>query len=124
MASSESRRRKQLEKKKKKRAEKNRQIVVRRDAGLAEQLSMRSKAPIYQCLVSTGINEGGLGEVVISRRTSSGEMAFSLFLIDRYCMGVKDCFGRVTSGIKYREFLDHMAERGREMRRIDPSSAR
>ena len=124
MASSESRRRKQLEKKKKKRVDKKHQITVRRNAGLADQLSMRSKAPVFQCLVAAGMDQGGLGEVVISRRTASGEIAFSLFLVDRYCMGVKDCFGRITSGSQYREFLDQLAERGRIMRTIDPSSAR
>jgi len=124
MASSEARRRKQLEKKKKKRAEKHREIVARRDAGLAEQLSMRSKAPVYQSLVSVDLDQKGLGEVLISRCTASGEIVFGLFLIDRYCMGVKDCFGQIGSSVKYREFLDQMADRGRELRAIDPASAR
>lgn len=124
MASSESRRRKQLEKKKKKRAEKHRQIATRRDAGLAEQLSMRAKAPVYECLMSVSLDTGGLGEVIMTRRTTSGEIALGLFLIDRYCMGVKDCFGRIETVARYRELLNNMADQGRELRTIDPASAR
>ena len=124
MASSESRRRKQLEKKKKKRNEKRHEIVVRRNAGLADQLLARAKAPILECFVSGDLNRGGLGEVLIARRSTSGEIAIGLFLVDRYCMGVKDCFGRLFSGSKYAEFKEGMRLKGRNLQKIDASSAR
>ena len=124
MASSEARRRKQLEKKKKKRTEKQHQIKVRQNAGIGEKLIMRAKAPIYECLISSDIDHDGLVEVVISRCSASGEIAFSLFLIDRQCMGVKDCYSRIVTTVRYREFVDNMKDHGRALRSIDPPSAR
>jgi len=124
MASSEARRRKQLEKKKKKRGDKRHQIVVRRNAGLADQLLARSKAPVLECLISNDLKDEGLGEVVIARRSASGEIALGLFLIDRYCMGVKDCFGRLVSGADYSKFKEDMRNRGRNLNKIDAASAR
>lgn len=124
MASSEVRRRKQLEKKKKKRSEKQHQIRVRQNAGMGDRLLMRAKSPIHECLVSGDIDHQGLGEVVISRCSASGEIAFSLFLIDRHCMGVKDCYSRIVTVAGYRDFIDHMRDNGRPMRAIDPQSAR
>jgi len=124
MASSEVRRRKQLEKKKKKRSEKLHQIRVRQNAGMGDRLLMRARAPIHECLVSADIVGQGLGEVVISRCSASGEIAMSLFLIDRHCMGVKDCYSRIVTAAGFRDFVGHMRDNGRPMRVIDPPSAR
>jgi hypothetical protein len=124
MASSESRRRKQLEKKKRKRADKRHEIHVRNSSGLAEQLKRRSVAPVYECLISAELELEGLGDVLISRRAPSGEIAFAVFLVDRYCMGVKNCFGRICSGPQYRSFRESMTNPGRIFKKIDPSSAR
>ncbi|MEZ6031710.1 MAG: hypothetical protein R3C17_01280 [Planctomycetaceae bacterium] len=124
MASSESRRRKQLEKKKKKRSDKRHQIVVRRNAGLADQLAMRAKAPIYECFTSSTLDSEGLGEVVISRKSASGEIAMGVFLMDRYCMGVKDCFGRLVSGAEFEDFKENLKAKGLSLKKIDASSAR
>ena len=124
MASSESRRRKQLEKKKKKRSDKRHQIVVRRNAGLADQLTVRAKAPIHECLISNTLESRGLGEVVIARKSASGEIAMGVFLIDRYCMGVKDCFGRLVSGAQFEDFKENMRAKGLSPKKIDASSAR
>lgn len=124
MAGSDSRRRKQLEKKKKKRSEKKHQLTVKRNAGIAEQLLARAKYPIHECFVNPSVRDLGMGEVLISRRGPAGEMAYSLFLIDRYCLGVKDCFGRVGSGANYRRLVDSIAESGHKWAHIDPASAR
>ena len=124
MASSEARRRKQLEKKKKKRAEKRHEIKVRNSSGLAEQLKRRITAPVYECLIASELEYEGLGDVLISRRAPSGDIAFGLFLVDRYCMGVKDCFGQICTGSEYRGFKEDMTATGRVFRKIDPASAR
>ena len=78
MASSQNRQRKQLEKKKKKRNEKHQQLVVRPNAGLADQLLARSKAPVHECFVSANLQAHGIGQVLISRRSASGEIALGV----------------------------------------------
>lgn len=124
MASSESRRRKQLEKKKKKRNDKRHQIVVKRNAGLAEKLAMRANAPVHECLVTAELGGGGFVEVVISRKSASGEIAFGLFLIDSYCMGVKNCLARILSVSQYNDFKEDVRAKGRILKALDPPSAR
>jgi len=36
----------------------------------------------------------GMGEVLVSRMHASGNITYALFLIDFYCLGVKDSFYR------------------------------
>jgi hypothetical protein len=40
----------------------------------------------------------------------TGEVAFGAFLIDRYCLGVKDAFGDIRTRGEYRELVEHVAE--------------
>ncbi len=122
MAKSQAKRTKQLEKKKRKRNEKYRQVTRLKNASPAELLKRHSKAPILDCYVGDALETQGLGYVVISRQLASGEVAFAAFLIDRYCMGAKDAFGKIVPRSQYREQTEKMQTMG--MRPIDPASAR
>lgn len=62
------------------------------------------KAPIHECWMSTTIFENGMGHVVISRRLVNGDIAFGVFLLDVYCLGVKDCFLSIKSESEYDDF--------------------
>ena len=124
MATSETRRRKQLEKKKKKRDGKRHEMTVKRNMGLAEKVLQRSKAPVMECLMTDSLINSGLGYVVIARRCSAGEILISNFLVDRYCLGVKNCFATFISPSKYTEMVEGMKDRGLGPRRIDATSAR
>lgn len=124
MATSETRRRKQLEKKKKKRDGKRHEMTLQRNMSLAEKVLLRSKAPIMECLMTDSLIENGLGYVVIARRCSAAEILISNFLIDRYCLGVKNCFATFVSPSKYTEMVEGMKDRGLGPRRIDAASAR
>jgi len=124
MVSSESRRRKQLEKKKKKRDGKRHELVLKSNLSLAEKVLLRSKAPVMECIMAESLQSRGLGPVIIARRVSTGEILLSNFLVDRYCLGVKDCFARFVYPSQYQDMLDSMAERDMECVRIDAPSAR
>ncbi len=123
MATSETRRRKQLEKKKKKRDSKRHEMTLKRNMSLAEKVLLRSKAPIMECLMTDSLIDSGLGYVVIARRCSAGEVLISNFLVDRYCLGVKNCFATFISPGKYAEMVEGMKDRGLGPRRIDAASA-
>jgi len=45
---------------------------------------------IFECLVNTGWKESGMANVVIARKHSNGNVTFAIFLVDLYCLGVKD----------------------------------
>ena len=124
MATSETRRRKQLEKKKKKRDSKRHDLTLKRNMSLAERVLQRSKAPIMECLMTDSLIKSGLGYVVIARRCSAGEILVSNFLIDRFCLGVKNCFAAFLTPSRYAEMIDGMKARNLGPRRIDAPSAR
>jgi hypothetical protein len=124
MATSETRRRKQLEKKKKKRDSKRHEITLKRNMSLAERVLQRSKAPIMECLMTDSLIDRGLGYVIITRRCSPGEILVSNFLIDRFCLGVKNCFATFISPSQYADMIDGMKARSLGPRRIDAPSAR
>lgn len=48
--------------------------------------------PIDGCWVQEGWKESGLATVVVARRQPNGAIVFGSFLVDHYCLGVKDAF--------------------------------
>ena len=42
-------------------------------------------------------SDEGIGEVLVSRRLNNGNVAFSVFLVDMYCLGVKDAFADIRA---------------------------
>jgi hypothetical protein len=124
VTASESRRRKQLEKKKKKRNGKRHELALKSNMSHAEKVLLRSKAPIMECIMAKTLESQGLGYVIIARRISTGEILLSNFLVDRYCLGVKDCFAQFVYASQYQEMLNGMTERDMEFTRIDAPSAR
>lgn len=47
---------------------------------------------IGKCYVSDDITEYGEGYIIVTRRHTGGRVSLSFFLIDTYCLGVKDSF--------------------------------
>ena len=50
--------------------------------------------------------EIGIGHVIIARYKSDGRVEAGVFLLDVYCLGVKDAFFRQFSAAEFSEFLD------------------
>jgi hypothetical protein len=48
--------------------------------------------PIYECLVSQNEDEYTLTTAVVSRLQPSGKITFGVYLIDMFCLGIKDAF--------------------------------
>jgi hypothetical protein len=80
-------------------------------------------APDFACLAAEGLFDIGIGWVVAVRHLPSGSVGVSIFLVDVWCLGIKDAFFRVTSR---RELEEHMSRMSGEypLRPIDPSVAR
>lgn len=80
-------------------------------------------APIYECLTPEGLFTLGIGNVVIARKLPSQDVAVSIFLVDVYCLGVKNVAFAVTPLAEYERRLDGLRQR-ENLKRIDPSCAR
>lgn len=60
-------------------------------------------APVHECLRATELEKDGIGYVVIARRLPEGLVSASVFLVDVFCLGVKNAFLQVFSDHEYAE---------------------
>jgi hypothetical protein len=65
-------------------------------------------APLHSCVMANSVWHSGMGHLMISRDLKSGEIAVVVFLLDVYCLGVKDCFSTIQWPQGYQEFIDKL----------------
>ena len=125
MAISERQRQKKLEEKKKKR----KLVAKAATTGLAlgHKALQFNQYPIHECLVPEGLFETGLGTVIWTRRTPDGRIAISAFIVDVYCLGVKNALFTITSEQEYENVIKRgtiESHGGQEFLSITPDCAR
>src|SRR5262249_40361074 len=100
-------RQKKQERKAAKRKSKHQELVRAQHTGLAERLTAAVRDPVLESWVTDELWTQGMGYVCMSRLLPSGSVAFAVFLVDRYCLGVKnvlaDVAGRFTYDSKMRQ---------------------
>jgi len=125
MAIDERQRQKRLQEKKKKR-----KLVAK---GTAINLATGRKAlqyckfPIYECLVPEGLFETGVGTILWVRRMPDGMLAITAFMVDSFCLGVKDALFNVASERTYENMIKPglTGSHGEQaFRNVDPAYAR
>lgn len=65
----------------------------RQQSVMSPERFMREKArslPIGKCYITPGWQEAGIAQILISRVRPSGNLAIGIFLVDTFCLGVKD----------------------------------
>ena len=73
-----------------------------RTAGAAAGRTDRiADAPIHECLVPAGLFEEGIGNLVFSRSLADGRIALGVFLVDVFCLGVKNALFAVVTREEY-----------------------
>jgi len=70
--------------------------------------------PLYECLISDNWNKmetSGLVEILVARQQPDGDICFGVYLIDTYCLGLKNTFantdfspGRYINDVRNRIF--------------------
>jgi hypothetical protein len=106
-------RQKKLERRAAKRKARRKELIRQKNRGLGELLSMASGAPILHSRIAESLWEEGLGHVMLSRQLPKERVAVAMFLVDRFCLGVKDCYGQLLSRAGYGDMckqLDAKAE--------------
>jgi hypothetical protein len=91
-------------------AKKKRQHKAQVGARGFDGISRRAirEAPIHEVYVSSAIFDSGTGHVVVSRAISPIQLAVGVFMLDAFCLGVKDSFFRILDAFEYREMRDGM----------------
>lgn len=67
----------------------------------------RIQSPI-EAWQSAGLFEKGLGVVAVARRESGSRTELAAFLLDVFCLGVRNAFCRTLSSSEYRRFLQRL----------------
>lgn len=99
MALSEKKKQKKLAKKKQKRK-------VHAKALTAKKVSMNKTTTyadfqIHECLMPNNLFESGIGTIIVARRSPDGGIALGAFIVDVFCLGVKNALFKVTSEYEY-----------------------
>ena len=87
------------------------------------QASFSINFAIHECSVSEILFEDGMGQVLISRKRPDGCYPTSIFLLDIYCLGVKNAFFNVFNEYAYEKMKSDMDVREKQTF-IHPSCAR
>jgi len=91
--------------------------------GLAGEVRRAAARPLHACLVQDSIFEEGMGMVFLSRKTGGRDLALSGFLVDAYCLGVKDAMFRELDEDEMQELFD-AAGATAPLTPVDPAYAR
>jgi hypothetical protein len=123
MTEPETRYQKYLARKRQKQEKKTTQTKAGKAGSMASQVALAANAPIHECLVPANLFEQGIGNLVFSRSLPGGRMALAMFLLDVFCLGVKDTFFAVVGRHEYDTRLRSWRER-ESLQPIDPAGLR
>jgi hypothetical protein len=101
MAADPRKRQKKLERRNAKRQEKKHKIVRAHSGGLADRVSAAARYPVLHAWVPEALETQGIGSLLFSRELPDGSVAVAVFLVDRWCLGVKDAFFDILARSEY-----------------------
>ena len=110
VARHDARKQKKLAKQKVKRLEKRARERRRDSLDPAIRLQGAEKWPVLRALVSTRLWENGIGHMVIARQEGEGRLVFGVYLVDVFCLGVKNAFWRAGSMADFKDLVQKMGE--------------
>ncbi len=120
---------KKRQKKLQRKAQKRKQKVgtKSKEQGKGLQPGKYVEHPILECLLGESLDEVGMGSVLIARETPYAEVAVSAFVVDVWCLGVKEAFFTVMRKADYFSKLKPMLTKTHEehgIREVEPACAR
>lgn len=124
MAMDPRKRQKKLARRKAKEKAKKQALAARNPRDLSTRIERSAAAPILHCRTTDVLWDQGMSHVLVSRELNSGNVAFAAFLVDMYCLGVKDVLLEVASRSRYDWEVCDKLFRDREIVNLEPEEAR
>lgn len=128
MATSQSQRLRRMAEKASRRkavvAEKRRAETATTGRHEARQIIEAARAPVKTCVVGERLFADGIGWLVLARTLPSGLVGASFFLVDVWCLGIKDAFFAVMTLQKFKERMNASSQGQPPLVDIDPPAAR
>jgi hypothetical protein len=112
-----------------KKAQRRKQIVAEKrraealDASLPARVLRAARAPIQYCFLTQDVFDIGMGSLVLARGATTHHLAFGSFLVDVFCLGIKDVMFQSAEGEVFEMYMD-AANAGSPVVPVDPSYAR
>ena len=112
-----------------KKAQRRKQVVAQKrraealEASLPARVLRAAQVPIQHCLLTESVFEIGMGTLVLARGVTRHHLALSSFLIDVFCLGIKDVMFESVEREDFEMYID-TADAGSPMVPVDPSYAR
>ena len=128
MTNSEVKRQKKLAKKKAKDKQRHKVIADRKAAlssGSGQMLAVSQGKILgaYRCDAHPTMQDNGIIPVLLVRQGPRGLVGLAMFLVDFWCLGVKDCLHKMDGPASMNDFIESIDER-HGLTEIEPSSAR
>lgn len=122
---------KKRQKKRAKKAAKRKAVVAaKRAAGGfsgflagARSIALATSAPIHECLMPEEMFEAGMGTVIVSRSMPDSRIGASFFLLDVFCLGIKNAYFMAMSREAY-DYRLGTVEQNETLTPIHPTCAR
>jgi len=67
--------------------------------GLNDSLKNARDYPIYGCWIMADWQDEGISPVIVAREQEPGRVMFGVYMIDLYCLGIKDVFTRTDYSV-------------------------
>jgi hypothetical protein len=93
------------------------------EASLPARVLRAAQAPIQHCFLTESVFDIGIGSLVLARGDTRHHFALSVFLIDPFCLGIKDVMFQRFEGDVFEMYMD-ATEVTSPMVSVDPSYAR
>jgi hypothetical protein len=112
-----------------KKAQRRKQVVAQKrqaeavEASLPARVLRAAQAPVLQCFLTEAVFDSGMGTLVLARGHSRDHIAMGSFLIDVFCLGIKDVMFQTVEGDTFERYMNAM-DAGSAMASIVPSYAR
>jgi hypothetical protein len=110
-------------------AQRRKQVVAQKrraellDASLPARVLRAAHAPIQRCFLTESVFDIGMGTLVLARGATPHHIAFGSFLIDVFCLGIKDVMFESVERDVFETYMD-ATDAGSPMVSVDPSYAR
>jgi hypothetical protein len=92
-------------------------------SSLPERVRRAAAAPIAECLLNAELFTGGIGTLVLARGSATAGFGLAIFLIDAWCLGIKDAYFRSADADQL-ELLLAGLDMAEPLEPIEPSHAR
>jgi len=112
-----------------KKAQRRKQIVAEKrtaeasGASLAGQVRRAALAPIQHCLLTESLFEDGMGTLVLARGLTPHAVAMGTFLLDPFCLGIKDVMFRAVDEEEFEFYVETLGATS-PLVPVEPSHAR